>query len=260
MPLQLDMQHALYITKKEDLDLISDRFSRLYFGSEFCEHLIPDENFLINVISIARDNNLDFSLNTPWCSDFGVKKIKKILEILPEGSEVVFNDFGVLCEILKYKLIPVMGRLLVSAKRDPRKNFQKKYSEYLQTSNLNNTEFQKYLIDNNIYRVDIDNVFQGYNFLLNKKIKTSLHYPYVYITTSRKCFFGNCSYGHKHDGEEGEKLCLENLVTAKLAGFDGEIYIKGNSQFYKNNDKPKVFPRLNIDRLIFSPQIPIGSV
>lgn len=40
------MEHALYINNNNDLKLFSEKFQRLYFGTEFCEYLLPKKNDL----------------------------------------------------------------------------------------------------------------------------------------------------------------------------------------------------------------------
>jgi len=250
------MEHAIYITNENELkDIDCNKFTRIYFGTEFCERLIPSINSLTKVIDFIKSNNLNFTFLTPWCTDKGITKLKKIIPLLPEGIEVVFNDWGVYNLISKLNLKPVFGRLLVSIKRDPRAKYQNQ--ESLKQSNLDNELFQNFLKEKNIERIELDNVYQGYSFQLKEEIMTSLYYPFVYITTARKCITANCD-----SADQLERIKLDNCsyeckkytFTAKLQ--DSENFIlKGNSQFYKNDKKPN-FVKLNVNRLVFMPHLP----
>lgn len=234
----------------------------LYFGNEFCENLIPDKDEILALLEYVRVNNLALTILTPYCTDYGIKKLQLILSLLPAKTEVVFNDWGVFEIIKKHDLIPILGRLLITIKRDVRIDIlDKENSDYFKTSNLNNKDFQDYLIKNNIFRVELDNVTQGYGFKLNKKIKTSLHYPFVYVSTSRKCItsyavdkkrpncfpYGVCNFE-----------CVQYAFSASLAHAKHKLILKGNSIFYKNEEIEKNIKELAIDRLIFYPELPFS--
>lgn len=280
------MEQALLINNLEDLKFFdSKKFRRIYFGTEFCEKIFPSADEVKSVVQFCSKNDIKFTLVTPWCTERGLQAVRNAIKIIPKNSEVVFNDWGVF-ELLKHKQVsPVLGRLLVSIKRDPRlaeeddcsavckgpSNVSGHYSknkhllsnpiDYAQLSNLNNNEFQKYLLLNNIKRISLDNVTQGYNFKLNQKISASLHYPYVYITTSRKCIFANIKNLKKCGKLEIGSCkfeCGNYTLTANMPKSKRKIIIKGNSQFYINNKQPEDLKKLNIDRLIFSPRVPIG--
>lgn len=99
--------------------------SRIYFGTEFCEKLIPNIEDLKKVLDIIYRNNLEFTLLTPQVTEEGLKKIDILLHFLNQQHkmfEVVINDFGVLNLISrKYRsnLKPVLGRLQNKMKRMP---------------------------------------------------------------------------------------------------------------------------------------------
>lgn len=255
------MEHALYINNNNDLKLFSEKFQRLYFGTEFCEYLLPKKNDLKKVISFCKEKKVPLTFITPWCTEKGIKVLKELFSLLPQKTEIVFNDYGVYQFFKQYNFIFVLGRLLVSTKRDPRFNFDSKFKKYFKLSNINNSEFQRFLLEKNINRIELDNTVQGYSFKLFKKISTSLYYPYVYISTSRKCLFEDCpdimNYSKKKEKKEKQDdfLCNNNIVTAKLNNSDYQIIIKGNSQFYKNNKIPLNLKSLNINRLVFIPKL-----
>ena len=57
------MEYAVFIAKNDHLNYCDQNFSRLYFGNEFCPHLLPAPGELAAVLEFARDR--DFSLVTP---------------------------------------------------------------------------------------------------------------------------------------------------------------------------------------------------
>lgn len=253
------MEHAIYIRDLNDLELFDQNtFNRLYFGNEFCERLIPDKNEINIVLEFTTRKKIPLTFVSPYCTDYGIENLEKIFKVLPRETEVVFNDWGVLSLIQKYNLVPILGRLLVSTKRDPRVNFDKSHSQYLRHSNLNSENFQDFLISNNISCVELDNVMQGYSFNLSNKIKSSLYYPFIYITTSRKCVYANSSKDKLTIKPGGSCFyeCVTNTAVSKLQKSDKKLILKGNSQFYKNMKRPKDLGSLNVKRLVFMPSLP----
>jgi len=254
------MEHVFYISELDSLKYFNKMFSRLYFGAEFCEYLLPSRNDLQKAKNFCERNKIKFSFITPPCTDVGIKAVENLFSALPKNSEIIFNDYGVFNLIKNNSnFIPVLGRLLVSVKRDPRINFNQKFKKYFQLSNLNNKDFQRFLLKQKIFRLELDNVLQGYSFKPLKDISTSLYYPYVYITVSRKCLMGNCSKVMRFSDSEttqNKSFCRENLAIAELKDSKYPIIIKGNSQFYQNNSKPFNLSRYKINRLVFMPKIP----
>jgi hypothetical protein len=68
------------------------RFTRIAYGTEFCENLIPSRDSLRAVAASGRP----LTFLTPYAGDEGIANIRALLPELPAGSEVVFNDWGVL--------------------------------------------------------------------------------------------------------------------------------------------------------------------
>jgi len=251
------MEHAIFINNLKDLKLIDkNKFKILYFGTEFCEKLIPKKEEINKIKEFCKKNNIKLILVTPYCTNFGLKEINKIIKILPKKTEIIFNDWGVLRIIKKSKHIPILGRLLIRIRRDPYINRENPNINLFRYSNLDNKDFQKFLLNNNITRVEIDNVKQGYSFNLNNNIKTSLYYPFVYISSGRKCIFANCD---NIDNKDIVKLNGCNFECKKYTALSEEPYKiiwKGNTHFYINNKTPKSYSKWNIDRLVYIPKIP----
>lgn len=254
------MQKAVYLSDLNCLNSIAKiDFQRLYFGNEFCEHLIPKIAQLEKALIFAKDNSLDFSFVTPSCTDAKIKQLLAIFEILPDGCEVIFNDWGVFSILKKFsrggKFKLVLGRLLVGQIKDPRlaalKNNNK--LEFFRKSCLSNPAFQDFLIDQGIGRAEIDNSFQGHGFKLKNSLNVSLYYPYAYISTTTRCIFKKNPYLYRCDIE-----CMRyRMLVSKIKNFSGYILTRGNTEFYFNDQMPKYLndADMHINREVFLPAL-----
>lgn len=113
------------IDNREFINRINILPSRIYFGNEFCERLITDWQEIRNILTLAKKKNLNFTLVTPYVTNEGLQKLKRLfsnLNKIEEEIEVVVNDWGVLNLFHRdYKnLKPVLGRLLNKMMRMPR--------------------------------------------------------------------------------------------------------------------------------------------
>src|ERR1041385_645574 len=93
------------------------QFTRIAYGTEFCENLLPSPEALRNVVAAGRP----LTFLTPYVGDEGIAQLRRLLPELGE-AEVVFNDWGVLRMLRREfpHLVPVQGRLLNKSLRDPR--------------------------------------------------------------------------------------------------------------------------------------------
>ncbi len=122
------MEKAIYIRTVEQLNLVKDDYTRIYFGSEFCERSTPTWSQIELVGQFCASNGYDFSFVTTYFSDDGLLKMKDILGKLNQlgmDIEVIINDWGLMYHLIKNKescnrLQPVIGRLLNKLPRDPR--------------------------------------------------------------------------------------------------------------------------------------------
>lgn len=255
-----NIEQAIYISAPSELSGIKKGyFSRVYYGAEFCESLIPGPGEIKEVLRLLKEQGLSLTFLTPYSTDAGVRKLEKALLVLPEHTEVAFNDFGVFKKIKEMRpgsLRPILGRMMVKYKRDPRittLKTAKRFMKYLMSSNINPRQFQRFLLANQIKRIEIENSFQGYNFKLNRDIRSSLYYPYVYISTAVRCVFKkilnlpDCN----HD-------CKGRSIKSSVRGVPVEIITKGNTEFYFNDNLKvdNLLRRLNVDRVVFFPKMP----
>jgi hypothetical protein len=97
----------------------------LYFGTEFCESLLPSVEAAAAFCLAARDAGLEAVMLTPIITDKGLRQLDLLLDRLTTrgwAPEVVFNDWGVLNLLRqRYPDLPRRsGRLINRALRDPR--------------------------------------------------------------------------------------------------------------------------------------------
>ena len=240
-------------------------FSRIYFGAEFCERLIPRTEDLKMVIDFCEKNDMGLTLLTPFVTDMGMEKLKKLFRLLEKldvkGLEIVFNDWGVFRFIKrKYRFNLSIGRLLTKQKKDPSfiedvidKNFLNLDEDtriIIKECSIDASPLlTSFILKNGISRIELDNVYQGIEVEFN--IKKSLYYPFVPVTTTRFC--KATSYALKQSYIRGKnpcnKECLGSVYSYTINNV--RLFLKGNTQFYCNNMLPKNLSLF--DRLVFEP-------
>lgn len=289
------MEKAIFITRADQIKYADDKYSRLYFGNEFCQRLIPSGQELREVLSFVRRRSLNFSLVTPYVTNSGMEKLNVLFGLLARERvecEVIVNDWGVSDLVSgKYRCFtPVLGRLLTKQKRGPglkglleRKTstqlaqnpkdpgiryiiFQKKLplslDPYYKGSNTSSVPIiHDFLIRRGMRRIELDNTAQGLFLELPKgRIAASLYLPYAYITTTFFCPTAGCSSRKKPflKIKPCARECRRYIFKLRHKSLPGVIYLKGNTQFYKNTRiAQKDLGSLGIDRIVYQPQIPI---
>jgi len=289
------MEKAVFITKVNQLKFVNNGYTRLYYGNEFCERLIPSAARLKQILSYVKKNKLEFSFVTPYVTNFGLKRLDSLFELLKDKAitcEVIINDWGILNLVnSKYTtLTPVLGRLLTKQKRGPGlarllkrdakprlmkepKNpklrclvFQKKLpldlDPYYQGSNASSVPIiHNFLIKQRIKRIELDNTEQGLFLELPKgEVYASVYLPYVYISTTFFCLTAG------YDSKKGRLLkikpckqqCQKYTFKLRHKSIPEVIYLKGNTQFYKNTKTQiKEWQELGVDRIVYEPEVPV---
>ena len=97
----------------------------LYFGSEFCEDLLPDQDDARAFCASAGDRGWEPTLLTPLVTAAGLSRVDHLLTGLAVSAHapaVVFNDWGVLGLLReRHPALPRRaGRLMNRSLRDPR--------------------------------------------------------------------------------------------------------------------------------------------
>jgi hypothetical protein len=265
------VENALYVTRADGLDHYEPRYSRLYFGNEFCQRLIPGAKELDIAVGFAESKGLGFTLLTPYVTNDGMTGVQKLLDRLSErsvGSEVVFNDWGVFRLIRKSYpgLRPVLGRLLNKMKRGPRLMRFLGFTpletkEYLRSCSLETPHYQRFLQESGIRRAELDNVFQGIGLdLHDSALRASIYVPYAFVTTTRFCQASACEDAGMEDEVgilECKKECRKYTFTLHHPAMPAPLFSKGNTKFVRNSEIPENLLSRGIDRIVFEPEIPM---
>jgi len=257
------MENAIFLTNTGYLDHANKGYSRLYFGQEFCERLLPLPNELSKAVSCAKDTKIGFTLVTPYVTEKGLNQTRELLSLLVNrmpGAEVVINDWGVLHLVNDefQKLQPILGRLLYKQKRDPRISLLKNKRAIAQFPNC---AFIEFLIQNRIKRVDSD-TFPLFSCtgLNNPIIEGSLYYPFTYVATTRSCVLAGCENNQRKNLSgvfPCQKECQRFTFIIQSKMFPVNLFLKGNTQFFKNEKVPSNLEEKGINRLVRQLQIPI---
>jgi hypothetical protein len=262
------MEKAVFISKIEDLKYAGKDYSRLYFGNEFCQRLIPGVEELRLIRDFTARNRMQFSLVTPYVTEEGVSRLRPVLGYVQKNfpqAEIIVNDWGVLrilCEEFHYPEL-ALGRLLTKQKRGPlnrglKGRIPQACLEHFKQSNVDDPGLGDFLIQKGIKRVELDNLLQG----LNREgpvLKASLYYPFVYLTTTRFCLAASCESPRKflRSIPACKRECRKYTFTLRHKNLPVEILLKGNTQFFKLERLPENLNALNIDRTVYEPQIPL---
>jgi len=289
------MEKAVFVTRRDGLDdADSQGFTRLYFGVEFCERLIPSTDDLSDALEYTREKGLDFSLVTPYVTDAGLKKLVLLFDYLKDrdiSCEVVVNDWGVLNLInRRFRFFnPVLGRLLTKQKRGPKiasllgqktvtrpllnpenpgfRGFmiQKKLpsgaAPYYKGANTASVPvIHDFLVSRGVKRIELDNTLQGLQTDLPPDMSASVYTPYVYITTTFFCPSAGCA------DKENSRLkimpcsreCRRYIFRLKNDSMPVEIILKGNTCFYENPVlDQQALEKMNVSRLVHMKEAPL---
>jgi hypothetical protein len=242
-----------------------DAYDRLYIGDDSCERLVPESTKLEAILMYARKNNKRISLLTSYYTDKGLKNLKIILGILNNSGsdiEVVINDIGVL-KLLnsEYKnIIPVYGALSSSSFLHPYANF-KSGCQGISSSerHLLAKEVFDFLIKNNFKRVEFDNItsiFLLADSFISKGINVSFHYPFTFLTSTRRCLFASRkSISSKFALLGCNKECLNYRLILVNRNLGHKIFVRGTAQYMRKkakNNLSDICRDHGVDRLIRS--------
>lgn len=257
------------------------KFSRLYFGQEFCERLIPEVQAVYEAVGRAETENYAFTLLTPYVTEQGQQKLDLLLaelaRIKPE-AEVAANDWGTLYALMTRYLTlkPVLGRLLNKMLRDPRifsyvgGKGDKGKIDMFQACMAAGPDLKQYLKKNKVERIEIDNPPQGLaENLLDWGYRTSIYLPYGCVTTGRMCLMGSWGMDKKNKFRATQKGCTQKCreYWLELNDKSGQVkktsnwklVQKGNTVFYLQRGEFLVSGleaaiRLGVDRIVYQPE------
>ena len=110
---------------------------------------------------------------------------------------------------------------------------------------LQSDELKIFLIKNNVYRIELDNLVWEMKPSSTKKVKVSLYYPYILLTLTRYCGALNSEF---------ERVCNKNCnKKTKFLKSEDVFFVKGNALYYKNAVMPEIksLEKNNIDRIVY---------
>ena len=283
------MEWSLHISSAAELDrapsfsgevarfFAAPRFERIAYGTEFCEHLLPEAAMLRDVISSGRP----LTFLTPYVTQDGLDQLRRLLPLIDQG-EVVFNDWGVLRMLRREfpHLEPVQGRLLYKSLRDPRVTTV--YAEtaaaapesslrILQQSNLDNASYAGLLERYGVRSVEIDQLPQGTDLSFTRYgMSVSVYLPFGFISTSRVCMAAGLHYRPKEKFQPGapcRRECQTHELTytytnSPFQNRDQEFLLKGNTYFYQHSpgslrSLAEAAEAGKIARLVYQPRLPM---
>lgn len=265
------MEQALFISKFSNSHYLSGDFTRIYFGQEFCERLLPAETQLASAISLADEKGLHFTLVTPYVTCRGLEHVERLLTLLAArqpDAEVVFNDWGVFHLVRNDfpQLTPVLGRLLNKMKRGPRimnifEKIPKESQDYFRTPGIDVPSTVEFLMSSGIGRVEFDNLLQGISLEgTDRRIRKSLYLPFAFISTTRFCLSANCDNPDYAD-RIGIFPCNRECQRYTFHLFNPVMTLplirKGNTIFFLNEAIPDAVAKQDVDRIVIQPEIPI---
>ena len=264
-------ERAVLLHKKFQLEGITrDNFSRIYFGSETCDFLLPSKTDISVLMNIKKRFNIDFTIVMPCMTQHNFHLADKLLMHLNKSlpfTEIVVNDWGTLNLIKEryHNFCIILGRILNRQRRgnlfvntkasgveltSDMKLITKEDQVYLKASIIQNDYAMCFLKGLNIKRVSLDNLKQGLLLDNDDDIKIDLYYPYCYLTSSPYCLTRALlkkPYLFRRS-TRCEKVCLKKEVE-KIKICNETIYLVANSQFCFN-DKVSSSILEKIDRLI----------
>ncbi len=163
----------------------------IYFGSEFCEFLLPDAAQVARYCDHARDTGVEAVLLTPMATPGGFAKIEQLLTTLAAAGDapaVVFNDWGV-ADLLR-KSFPDLqrraGRLMNRGLRDPR--LMEKAPDVKNVPGDRGRRMRSLLVRFGVTALETDPDLEG-SFLGDgtEGLQRVLYLPYAFAASSRNC-------------------------------------------------------------------------
>ncbi len=239
--------------------------THIHLGNEFCERLIPTPRNLEDAQLKTRQLGLKLTLVAPMLTDEGLGRFDKLLSLLPDGTEIVINDWGVLQRLHTEhtSLIPLLGRMLNKMIKDPRLPSEKwsQLHPYISQSE----HFQSLLRRFNIGHMEMDVPFFAKAEQFNSTpLGLSVHLPYGYTLKGRMCRIGSLNQKDDrkfHAGHACQKECLTYWTRIERPGINLNTGVysfqRGNTQFYRHSEAmtAAVWGAINkhwVRRLIFA--------
>lgn len=264
-------------------------FSRLYFGQEFCQNLIPPADEIEESYYYSRQLNWNYTYVTGgYLVEKSIEKVRrnldKLLEIGADDVEVVFNDWGVFRmlqrEYSSFK--PVMGRILNKSTRldlftmppndlpilmaniqssveDIHKNQLEAYAD----NSLSNPSFYKRLLEWGVKNVDMDMLPQGIKRPEDGWGMTlGLYFPWGFVATGRSCPTAGAveqPRGYRMMEKPCPRPCQKFNCSPNIQPVELPLMQRGPTLFSFHSDIAEQYfdGKIPYERLIYQPYIPL---
>jgi hypothetical protein len=187
----------------------------IYFGSEFCEFLLPDAAQVARYCAHARDAGVEAVLLTPVATPGGFARIEQLLTSLSatgEAPAIVFNDWGV--ATLLQEAFPGFqrraGRLMNRGVRDPR--LMEKKVDAGNVPGDRGQRLRALLAKTGVSAIETDPDLEG-GFLGDgsEGLQRVLYLPYAFAASSRNCLV-------KADGAQTIDSCFTKGLGTPCSG------------------------------------------
>lgn len=268
----MNIEYAQIIHNIKDLDDLPKNVTRVYFGNEFCDRMIPQCADVQILLHECTARGLDFTLQTPFLTTEYFNAYRALVcEIFQQSCSVEFvvNDWGLLHEMARMKIINnqnvsvSIGKLLGRQKTDPLtsnldgKIPEKAYMHFCSIPSASSFTIRM-LQTYSVQRMEIENV--PHPIVLPEeysKISFSLHYPFVSVATTRLC---PAAMKDRKQDDLRLHLCNRECVRSTI-GIDESIsykrtfYFRGNTLFYEQPYDTTVTPQAGITRLVRDPAV-----
>lgn len=237
--------HLRHLDQEEDWPGISGSlmmFQRIYIGDEFCSNRLPSLTEMKHFSQFAQERNLGITLLTPVLTDDGIEKCSPLFDYLKKRhseAEVVVNDLGVLFYLKREypQFYLSAGRLFNKGVKDPRLPDSREAKELLSDSTFDQPCFQEKMAELSVTRLERD--IMPYSNGIGKTpdfgLKTSVYFPFGYVTTGRICWTASFRQpSEQRFVPPGVCSMPCNTMTLKLE--DRRFYLpviqNGNTLFY----------------------------
>ncbi|MDT8320501.1 MAG: hypothetical protein RQ826_08225 [Xanthomonadales bacterium] len=163
----------------------------LYFGSEFCQELLPGTRDAEAFCAYCKERGLEAVLLTPLVTQRGLGRLSRLFGgLVGRGwcPTIAFNDWGVF-ELLRnaYPALPMrMGRLMNRGLRDPRLDMKTERAEGENTER--GAGIRKLASSLGVRAVESDaDLEPGYLGTGSNGLQRTLHVPYTFVSSGRNC-------------------------------------------------------------------------
>ncbi len=215
----------------------------IYFGTEFCETLLPDFESAEELCRFSHDSGLDAVMLTPIVTGKGLGQLDHLLDQLTAVGwipEVVFNDWGVLNLLQqRYPALPRRsGRLINRGLRDPRVFESRPTVESSLTDR--GQRIRSMLAKSGVSALETDPDLEG-SFLGNGSdgMERVLYFPYVFVASSRNCLIKADGAKTLDDcftkglGSNCNRNCQGRWHQVHRDDTSGPLWRAGNTLFYE---------------------------